>query len=129
MSFIRQEANQLLLLGNQILDIQEAKSENFSMHFCIPTFMLLNFQINDFLNVQAGVPLISKKFNVTTEFARKRLILFKNQIIQTKMDEEFKRQMKTLYPKVNPDNYSDETKAILSKLRSQVAAKERVMNA
>ncbi|WP_307437844.1 hypothetical protein [Bacillus sp. V2I10] len=55
--------------------------------------------------------------------------MFKNQIIQTKMDEEFKRQMKTLYPKVNPDNYSDETKAILSKLRSQVAAKERVMNA
>ncbi|MCM3598658.1 ImmA/IrrE family metallo-endopeptidase [Metabacillus idriensis] len=116
-------------LSRSFRDLQESQANNFMYHFCVPTFMLLNYKINDFLNVQAGIPFIAETFNVTLEFAEKRLIMFKNQILQAKMDEEHRRYMEALYPKVNPENYSDETKGILSKLKSQVAAKERFINA
>lgn len=97
--------------------------------FCVPTFMLLNYEINDFLNIKTGIPFITKTFNVTPKFAERRLVMFRNQILQAKMDEEHRRYMEALYPKVNPENYYDETKAILSKLKGQVAAKERFTNA
>lgn len=116
-------------LSRTFRDLQESQANNFMYHFCVPTFMLLNYKINDFLNVKAGIPFIAETFNVTLVFAERRLIMFKNQILQSKMDEEHRRYMEALYPKVNPDNYTDETKAILMKLKRQVAAKERFINA
>ncbi|MRX54792.1 ImmA/IrrE family metallo-endopeptidase [Bacillus idriensis] len=116
-------------LGRSFRDLQESQANNFMYHFCVPTFMLMNYEINDFLNVQAGIPFIAETFNVTQEFAERRLVMFRNQILQAKMDEEHRRYMESMYPKVNPENYSDETKEILSKLNCQVAAKESLINA
>lgn len=121
---LRQEGNQLLLMRNQLLDIQEAKAENFAIQFCIPTFMLLKNKIVNYLNIQDGIPFVAEKFNVTEEFAKKRLIHFRNQLQLSKSDQEFKVYMDSMYPKSNPDNWSNETKALLDKLYLQIEKKK-----
>lgn len=123
---LRQEGNQLLLMSNQLLDIQEAKAESFALHFCVPTFMLLKNNISNYVNVQYGIPFVTEKFNVTDEFAKKRLIHFQNQIQQSKSDQEFRTQMKLLYPKASTDNWSNETKLILDKLNKQLEKKNNL---
>lgn len=121
---LRQDGNQLLLMRNPFLDIQEAKAENFALHFCVPTFMLLKYKIANYLNVQDGIPFVTKEFKVTKEFANKRLIHFRNQIQQSKSDQEFRKRMNLMYPKSNLDNWSNETKLILDKLNKQIKAKK-----
>ncbi|MBO1000543.1 ImmA/IrrE family metallo-endopeptidase [Bacillus sp. SD075] len=121
---LRQEGNQLLLMRNKLLDIQEAKAESFALHFCVPTFMLLKNNISNYANVQYGIPFVTEKFNVTDEFAKKRLIHFQNQIQQSKSDQDFRRQMELLYPRASTDNWSNETKLILDKLNKQLEKKK-----
>ncbi|MGM0854291.1 MAG: ImmA/IrrE family metallo-endopeptidase [Bacillota bacterium] len=110
-----------LQYGNQIamnkefLSLQEAQAENFALHFCIPTFMLLRYEISNFLDVEAGVPFIAKEFGVTEEFARERLRKFKRKILQAKSDEQHRKYMDSMYPKAGP--YSEETNATLDKLQ------------
>ncbi|MGG3803120.1 ImmA/IrrE family metallo-endopeptidase [Metabacillus fastidiosus] len=117
-------------IGNQhklalpFRSLQENQANNFMYHFCVPTFMLLNYEINNFININDGIKFISKTFHVTEEFAQKRLIQFKNQIYQAKSDEEHRRYMESLYPKINPENYSDETKSLLNKLYIQLDKKK-----
>ncbi|MDM5197022.1 ImmA/IrrE family metallo-endopeptidase [Fictibacillus enclensis] len=123
---LRQDGNQLLLMRNPFLDIQEAKAENFALHFCVPTFMLLKYKIANYLNVQDGIPFVTKEFKVTKEFANKRLIHFRNQIQQSKSDQEFRKRMNLMYPKSNLDNWSNETKLILDKLNKQIKAKKEL---
>jgi Zn-dependent peptidase ImmA (M78 family) len=109
----RQYGNQLSM-NKEFLLLQEAKAENFSLHFCIPTFMLLRYEIANFLDIEAGVPFITKEFSVTEEFARERLKQFKRKILQAKSDEEHRKHMKALFPKAGP--YSEETNSTLDKL-------------
>ncbi|MGG1574861.1 ImmA/IrrE family metallo-endopeptidase [Fictibacillus sp. NRS-1165] len=123
---LRQDGNQLLLMRNPFLDIQEAKAENFALHFCVPTFMLLKYKIANYFNIQDGIPFVTKEFKVTKEFANKRLIHFRNQIQQSKSDQEFRKRMNLMYPKSNPDNWSNETKLILDKLNKQIKAKKEL---
>ncbi|MGG3798025.1 ImmA/IrrE family metallo-endopeptidase [Metabacillus fastidiosus] len=104
--------------------LQENQANNFMYHFCVPTFMLLNYEINNFMNINDGISFISKAFNVTEEFAKRRLVQFKNQIYQAKSDEEHRRYMESLYPKINPENYADETKSLLNKLYIQLDKKK-----
>ncbi|KYD03488.1 hypothetical protein B4102_3406 [Heyndrickxia sporothermodurans] len=101
-------------MPNEFLKYQEIKAENFALHFCVPTFMLLNYEIANYYNIKDGIPFVAKTFNVTEEFAKKRLIHFRNQLNQAKSDEEHRRYMESLYPKAPP--YSKETNAILNKL-------------
>lgn len=82
--------------GNQIhmppafLEFQEVKANNFAMHFCVPTFMILD----------AGLPctwneatlFVMETFNVTESFARKRLLHFNNQVIGFEYYEALRRQ-------------------------------------
>jgi Zn-dependent peptidase ImmA (M78 family) len=121
---LRQDGNQLLLMHNPFLDIQEAKAENFALHFCVPTFMLLQYKITNFSNVQDGISFVTEKFNVTQEFANKRLVHFRNQLQLSKSDQEFRVYMDSMYPKSNPDNWSNETKALLDKLYLQIEKKK-----
>lgn len=123
---LRQEGNQLVLLKNSLLDIQEAKAENFALHFCVPTFMLLKNKIVNYCNIKDGISFVSDKFNVSAEFAHKRLIHFRNQIQQSKSDQEFKMRMNLLYPRADPNNWSDETKSLVDKLNRQLEKKNNL---
>ena len=62
---------------NMITDFiryQEIKADNFMYNFCVPTFMLEEYQIANYYNIEDGVSIVAKDFNVTEDFARKRLI-------------------------------------------------------
>lgn len=102
-------------------NLQECQANNFMYQFCVPTFMLLNYEISNYMNISDGVPFISKKFNVTKEFAKRRLIHFRNQCQQSISDEKHRRRIEALYPKAPP--YSAETNAILNKLHKQLEKK------
>lgn len=123
--YYRQEGNQLLM-HKDFLDLQEYKAENFALHFCIPTFMLLNYQISNYVNIKDGIKFVSEKFNVTQGFAQRRLSHFRNQIQQSISDHHFKKQMKLIYPKADPNNWSDETKSLLDKLNKQTDKKKQL---
>lgn len=68
-----------LNMSDSFAAFQEAKANNFSLHFCVPTFMIL----------ESGLPytwseallFVMETFNVTEEFARKKLIHFERQVI------------------------------------------------
>ncbi|MBP1917221.1 Zn-dependent peptidase ImmA (M78 family) [Lederbergia galactosidilyticus] len=96
--------------------LQEHQANNFMYQFCVPTFMLQEYEIANYYNVEDGIPIIAKDFNVTKEFARKRLIQFRNKIQQAKLDAEHREFMESLYPKAPP--YSKETMKVMEELSS-----------
>ncbi|MEH7122074.1 ImmA/IrrE family metallo-endopeptidase [Bacillus sp. JJ1773] len=102
--------------------MQESQSNNFMYHFCVPTFMLLEYEISNFENIDEGSVFVSNVFNVTEEFAKKRLIRFHNQVLLGKSDEEHRQYMDSRYPKAPP--YSAETNEILDKLYRQLERKK-----
>ncbi|MCG5104671.1 ImmA/IrrE family metallo-endopeptidase [Oceanobacillus alkalisoli] len=79
-----QYGNQILHLNNLFLEYQERKANNFALHFCVPTFILLKYEI---VNMNEGIHFITKTFNVTERFAQKRLIHFRNQLLMSKLQE------------------------------------------
>ncbi|WP_313431738.1 ImmA/IrrE family metallo-endopeptidase [Siminovitchia terrae] len=95
---------------------QEVKAENFMYHFCVPTFMLEGYQVANYFNIDDGLPIIAKDFNVTEEFAKTRLIHYRNKIQQAKSDNEHRKFMERLYPKAPP--YNDETNKVLDQLNA-----------
>ncbi|MGF2617777.1 ImmA/IrrE family metallo-endopeptidase [Rossellomorea vietnamensis] len=119
----RQDGNQLAM-NKEFLLLQESKADNFALHFCIPTFMLLKNTINNFLDIDAGTPFVMEKFNVSEVFARKRLQQFKSKILQAKADEEHRKFMNSIYPKAGP--YSEETNSTLDKLQQIIDKKKGV---
>ncbi|MEI3614611.1 ImmA/IrrE family metallo-endopeptidase [Pseudogracilibacillus sp. SO30301A] len=75
-----QYGNQIININTLFLEYQEWKANNFMLHFCIPTFMLQKYKIH---TIKEGVPLIRDKFGVRNEIAVKKLIHFRNQLIQS----------------------------------------------
>ena len=68
------------ILPLSMREYQEWKAENFSQHFCIPSFMLNNMKLPEFEN--EAVWMVMEVFGVKQEFARKRLKQYiKNQYI------------------------------------------------
>ncbi len=110
---LRHAGNQLTM-PETFLDFQEIQANNFMYHFCVPTFMLLKYEIVNYYNIKDGIPFVSRTFNVTEDFAEKRLIQFRNQIQQAKSDEEHRKYMESLYPIAPP--YSKETNDVLKQL-------------
>jgi Zn-dependent peptidase ImmA (M78 family) len=86
--YLRHAGNQLLL-PSPFVKLQESQAENFSLHFCVPTFMLLNYEVTNFINIESGIQFIADTFNVTEEFAKRRLQHFRNQLQQAQFDERF----------------------------------------
>lgn len=101
-------------LKKMFRDLQESQANNFMFQFCVPTFMLLNYQINEYANFEDGVHFISENFNVTEQFSRIRLNHFKNQLLLAKSDAEHRAYMRARYQKAGP--YSKETQDVLEKL-------------
>ncbi|EWG08860.1 ImmA/IrrE family metallo-endopeptidase [Cytobacillus firmus] len=102
--------------------LQERQAHNFMYHFCVPTFMLLNYQLNEFANIEDGVYFISETFNVNEEFARVRLCHFRNQLLLAKSDAEHRAYMESRYSKASP--YSKETLDVLDKLNYLIAKRK-----
>lgn len=73
----------LFHVGNQLemyelyREYQEFKAENFAMHFCIPTFMLLNMELPQYIS--EAIEFVADEFGVTNELALKRLEHYANQ--------------------------------------------------
>ncbi|MCM3111643.1 ImmA/IrrE family metallo-endopeptidase [Lederbergia lenta] len=101
-------------LPNSFVLYQEVKADNFMYNFCVPTFMLQDYPIANYYNIEDGIPIIAKDFNVTEKFAKKRLIQYKNKMQQTNSDAEHRRFMESLYPKAPP--YSIETMMVMEEL-------------
>lgn len=66
-------------LPDSFVDFQESKANNFALHFCIPTFMILDSGLPYTWN--EAILFVMDTFNVTEHFARKRLEHFNNQVI------------------------------------------------
>lgn len=83
--FAHELCHSLYHVGNQLnmyelfREYQEYKAENFAMHFCIPTFMLLKIKLPKYKNIAAGY--IAEIFDVTNEFALKRLEHYHSQLM------------------------------------------------
>jgi Zn-dependent peptidase ImmA (M78 family) len=77
--------------------LQEFQANNFMYHFCVPTFMLLNYEITNFTDINIGTAFIMEKFNVTESFSKKRLEQFRNKLFQAKSDEEFRNRKEPVY--------------------------------
>ncbi|GIN89119.1 hypothetical protein J22TS1_01700 [Siminovitchia terrae] len=48
--------------------------------------MLEDYEIANYYNIEDGVPVIARDFNVSEEFSRKRLVHLRNKILQDKSD-------------------------------------------
>ncbi|HDR7446057.1 TPA: ImmA/IrrE family metallo-endopeptidase [Bacillus toyonensis] len=83
----------LLHVGNQLympklfLNYQEAKANNFMLHFCIPTFMLRALDLPETKN--EAIQFIAKTFNVSFQIAERRLLHYENQILASRLQNIF----------------------------------------
>jgi Zn-dependent peptidase ImmA (M78 family) len=86
--------------GNQIempdtlARFQEVKANNFALQFCVPTFMLLDLVIPH--NLNEAVFFIMETFNVTGDFARKKLMHLERQLIGYQFHRAFWKLRKLL---------------------------------
>jgi hypothetical protein len=65
----RHSGNQLML-PNSMVQLQEAQAANFALHFCVPTFMLLNLELPH--TEKEIIYVISETFSVEPSFAKRR---------------------------------------------------------
>ncbi len=67
-----------LIMPESFRLLQEYQARNFALHFCVPTFMLLNQKL--YKERAQSVDLIAKTYSVTHEFADLRLAHYERQI-------------------------------------------------
>ncbi|MEH7493597.1 ImmA/IrrE family metallo-endopeptidase [Neobacillus niacini] len=60
-----------LQLPRDFISFQEYKARNFAFHFCVPTFMLEKLELPKMK--KEAIELIAITFNVTRDFAKKRM--------------------------------------------------------
>lgn len=58
-------------MPDEFINFQEDKADNFALQFCIPTFMLERLELPQYRS--KAIEYISDTFNVTYEFATKRI--------------------------------------------------------
>lgn len=73
--------------------MQEAKAQNFALHFAVPTFMLLKLNIPKYRN--QAINLIAETFGVTYYFADERLLHYERQITSKLFYEELIKHNET----------------------------------
>ncbi|MCU4932820.1 hypothetical protein CON17_11785 [Bacillus thuringiensis] len=83
----------LFHVGNQLyipklfLSYQEAKADNFMLHFCIPTFMLRTLDLPE--TRMETIQLIAKTFNVSFHIAERRVSHYENQLLASHLQTIF----------------------------------------
>jgi Zn-dependent peptidase ImmA (M78 family) len=90
---LRHNGNQLIM-SESFLKMQEYQANNFMYHFCIPTFMLLNFDF-PYLRIHA-IKRMANAFNVTFEFADKRLEMFENKLTSELFHQEYLKMIEDI---------------------------------
>ena len=70
-----------LKLEQSFIDMQERQADNFALYACIPTDMLLSMPLPS--TECEAVSVLTETFNVTPEFALKRLKLHLSKMYQT----------------------------------------------
>lgn len=73
-------------MHKQYRDYQEWKADLFALHFCVPTFMLLQLPIDELTPEH-----VSQLFGVTIPFARKRLLLHQQRLLSISLLRNEKR--------------------------------------
>lgn len=94
MGHLKNHAGNQLQIREDMREYQETKANNFALHFCVPTFMILD----------SGLPCtwseatyyVMETFNVTEPFARKRLEHFNNQVIGFEFYEALRREWRAM---------------------------------
>lgn len=81
-------------------EFQEIKAQNFALHFCVPTFMILDSGVPYTWN--AAILFVMETFNVTEPFARKRLEHFNKQVIGFEFNRAFQDALKVSQLPVTP---------------------------
>ncbi|OFD61470.1 ImmA/IrrE family metallo-endopeptidase [Bacillus mycoides] len=87
----------LFHVGNQLyvpklfLDYQEAKANNFMLHFCIPTFMLRTLDLPETRN--ESIQLIAQTFNVSFHIAERRILHYENQLLASHLQDFFHKHI------------------------------------
>ncbi|MBJ8200672.1 ImmA/IrrE family metallo-endopeptidase [Bacillus cereus] len=76
-----------LLMPKMFLDYQEAKANNFMLHFCIPTFMLQKLDLPE--SRVESIQIISKTFNVSVQIAKQRLFHYENKLLTSHLQNIF----------------------------------------
>lgn len=84
---IRNAGNQLLL-PESFVRMQESRADNFALDFCIPTFMLLNMPLTG--TRPELIETVAETFNVTPQFAEKRLKKHEIRLSSNSFFNEFK---------------------------------------
>ncbi len=77
--FLRHCGHQLNM-HQLFVDLQENQANYFAYHFCVPTFMLRNFEFSSYYD--RAIHQIAHSFNVTTKFAKTRLDMYQNKQLQ-----------------------------------------------
>lgn len=113
---LRHAGNQLIS-PIEFIKYQEKQADQFALHFCVPTFMLMQLKLPNTFN--EAVALICDIFNVTPTFAKARLEKHIRKLQEAHFDETIIRmqlQRKRLKPQLNPREWSPETLNVLKQL-------------
>lgn len=89
---VLQQYGSQLNMPDEFIYYQENKADNFALHFCVPTFMLERLDIPQFRT--KAIEFIADTFNVTFEFAKKRLEKHEQQILGSQYSLHIKSQLK-----------------------------------
>ncbi|AGK51993.1 ImmA/IrrE family metallo-endopeptidase [Bacillus sp. 1NLA3E] len=90
---LRHNGNQLIM-SESFIELQEHQANNFMYHFCIPTFMLMNIEFPR--TKGQTINLIADTFNVTIDFAKKRLEMFENRVTGELFHREYIKMLEDI---------------------------------
>lgn len=100
--YLRHAGSQLNM-GPMFRELQEWQADYFAYHFCVPTFMLLDFDFPKYTG--QAIQQIADSFNVTLEFARTRFNMYKSKHIQYVTQNAFAHSMVTESEILNDEFY------------------------
>ncbi|UOR10735.1 ImmA/IrrE family metallo-endopeptidase [Halobacillus amylolyticus] len=78
-------------MPESFLAYQEWKAENYALHLCVPTFMLLQMELP--FRKSEAIYAVSSTFGVTPQFASRRLQHLENQYIASMFDQKLLRKL------------------------------------
>lgn len=89
---ILHDAGNQLEVSDAFANYQEVKANNFALQFCVPTFMILESGLPPSWN--EAILFIMETFNVTEDFARKKLLHFERQVVGLQFHEAYCEALK-----------------------------------
>lgn len=87
---VLQQYGSQLNMPDEFIYYQENKADNFALYFCVPTFMLEKLELPNYRS--GAIEFISDTFNVTIEFAKKRLEKHEQQLLSSQYSLHIKSQ-------------------------------------